>query len=206
MIKYLLLILLNFSFANADECSPQFKEYLKANKEATFINCFIVNNRPLTAVVLQIFPIRDTEPSGVTLSAYLNAHLFRHAPDQVITRLGEVILPFKVNDKVINRGLLKDVDKDGQDEIVFTSLIPPKVSSVYIFGWDKEVRALKAKSSSKLHEKNVDFMAGSYLPATDYEFPQLDTNKKTLLMPYETYGENHNTFSYKNYKLGEDSK
>lgn len=209
MIKYLFLFLINFSFANADDCPAQFKEFLQANKDAFFVNCFVVNDKPLTITALQIYALRDNpdcdekpsqKPSGVTLSTYITAQLKR-TPDHVISCLGDIPRPFMFNDKIIPAGLFADVDKDDQKEIVISTLTQPKALSVYIFSWDKENRKLKAESRSMLHGTSVDYFAGSYIPGTKNEYPRLSLDKKTFLIPYETYGKDHNVWSYKVYKL-----
>lgn len=201
-MKSLLFHFIILSAANADTCKSQTLEILK-NKPETFVNCFVVNEKPLTIVAVQVYPLSETEPSGVTLSAYINAERFspQSKPSQIVTRLGQLAVPLKLNGKEIRGALFTDVDKDGKKDIVLAGVFLPRILQIHIYSWSSEESGFKVKSHSSVNSTDVDYISGAYLPATGFEYPELDLSKHTLAIPYEAFeGDTLRPF-YKRYKL-----
>lgn len=204
MINLLFIILsVSFSTANARDCSPQSIEILKNDKNATFIDCYIVNKKPETMVALQVFHTENQGRKGLTLSAYEYAFNFNPTskPLRISTRLAQDILPFMYNKKMIQGSIYADVDEDGQKEIVFNGYVYPKLLHFYIVSWDEKARNFVLEGRSSFAEEEVSFFIGSNLPGSEFQAPQLDTRQNTLLIPFETYSAENNKQFYKTYKL-----
>lgn len=205
MIKLISLTLFLFvSAAQAKEvCTPQSIEILKNDKTATYIDCYIVNQKPLTMVTVQIFNTENQGRKGLTLSAYEYAFNFSPTskPIKIQTRLAEDILPFMYNQKLVQGSVYADVDEDGQKEIVFNGYVAPKLLHFYIVSWNEKARSFEMEGRSNFAEEDIPFFIGANLNGSEFRFPQLDTKKKTLLIPFETYSTEHNSQFYKTYKL-----
>ncbi len=190
--------------AQANElCAPQSIEILKNDKSATYIDCYIVNKKPLTMVAVQVFHSENQGRKGLTLSAFEYAFNFSPTskPIKVQTRLADDVLPFIYNQKTIQGSIYADVDDDGQKEIVVNGYVPPKLLHFYIISWNEKTRSFDMEGRSTFGEEEVPFFLGSNIVGSEFQNPQLDTKKKTLLIPFETYTPESSMQFYKKYKL-----